>query len=144
MKNNMSTKNLSIHDAQKAIIQEFAQLTDWMDRYEYLIQLGREFPGMKKELRTEQNALPGCQSRVWIHAEKTDDRMRFQADSDSVITKGILALLLRVFNDRFFEEIEGTELYFMAEIGLSRHLSPTRRDGLSLMVHHIQRLADQL
>ena len=131
----------SIHDTQDSIIKRFTRFDDWMDTYEHLIALGREHHGIPSETRSEGNALAGCQSQVWMYAEAEGERIRFYADSDSLITKGILSLLLAVFDNRSASEIEASDLYLFDRIGLSSHLSPIRRNGLALMVKQIYILA---
>lgn len=129
---------MTIDEAQNRIIREMSDLDDWLDKYEYIIGLGKKHVGMDERYKTEENAIPGCESNVWIHAEKNGNALRFLADSDSVITKGILALLLRVLDNRSPEEITLADLFFIAETGLSAHLSPSRATGLKSIVNRFK------
>ncbi len=126
---------------QQAIIEEFAFLGEWMDRYQHIIDMGRKLPDFPEEWKTEENRLHGCQSQVWLHAEQRDGRVYFQAISDSAIVSGLIALLLRVYSGRRPEDILRTPPDFIAEIGLARHLSPTRSNGLHAMVQAIRNTA---
>lgn len=133
---------MSINDTQNEIIDEFADLTDWMDRYAYIIELGNQLPPLPADHKVPQNLIEGCQSRVWIWADRmADGRIHFEADSDALIVKGIVYLLLRVLSDRTPDEILGADLYFIKEIGLSDHLSPTRSNGLVAMVKQMKNYA---
>ncbi|MCM1150952.1 MAG: SufE family protein [Alistipes sp.] len=124
---------------QEEIIEEFSVFDDWLDRYDYLIGLGGQLPAIAPEHRTEQYRIDGCQSRVWVDARLDDaGRVRFSADSDAIITKGIVSLLIRVLDGRTPQEILDTELYFIDAIGLSANLSPTRANGLSAMVRQMR------
>ena len=124
---------------QDEIIEEFSVFDDWLDRYDYLIGLGGELPAIAPEHRTEQYQIDGCQSRVWVDARLDDEgRVHYAADSDAIITKGIIALLIRVLNGRTPREILDTELYFIDAIGLSANLSPTRANGLAAMVKQMR------
>lgn len=124
---------------QDEIIEEFAVFDDWLDRYDYLIGLGEGLPAIAPEHRTEQYQITGCQSRVWVDARLDDEgRVHYAADSDAIITKGIIALLIRVLNGRTPQEILDTELYFIDAIGLSANLSPTRANGLAAMVKQMR------
>lgn len=133
---------MTINQLQDEIIEEFDGLTDWMDRYAYIIDLGNTLPALPEEKKTPGNLIEGCQSRVWISAERNDDgTLHFLADSDALIVKGIVALLLRVLNDHTPDEILGANLYFIDRIGLHEHLSPTRSNGLVAMVKQIDNYA---
>ncbi len=133
---------MTINQLQDEIIEEFDGLTDWMDRYAYIIDLGNTLPALPEEKKTPGNLIEGCQSRVWITAERNDDgTLHFLADSDALIVKGIVALLLRVLNDHTPDEILGANLYFIDRIGLHEHLSPTRSNGLVAMVKQIDNYA---
>ncbi len=133
---------MTINQLQDEIIEEFDGLTDWMDRYAYIIDLGNSLPALPEEKKTPGNLIEGCQSRVWITAERNDDgTLHFLADSDALIVKGIVALLLRVLNDHTPDEILGANLYFIDRIGLHEHLSPTRSNGLVAMVKQIDNYA---
>lgn len=133
---------MSIQDTEQEIIEEFADLTDWMDRYAYIIDLGNTLPAFPESEKTPTNLIEGCQSRVWIAAKLDDNgKVHFQADSDALIVKGIVALLMRVFDDRTPREILDADLTFIDKIGLSEHLSPTRSNGLRAMVKEIKNYA---
>jgi cysteine desulfuration protein SufE len=125
---------MTIDEVQDAIVEKFGTLDDWLEKYEYLVGLGEELPPADEGLRTEKYALPGCQSRVWIRAERHEGMVRFAADSDSAITKGILALLLRVLDGRRPADIARADLYFLEKTGLSSGLSPTRANGVATIV----------
>ncbi|MCM1369073.1 MAG: SufE family protein [Candidatus Amulumruptor caecigallinarius] len=128
----------SINETQDEIIDEFSGLTDWMDRYAYIIELGNTLPEYPESEKTPQNLIEGCQSRVWIDARQNPDKtIDFKADSDALIVKGIVALLMRVLNHRTPDEILHSDLYFIDKIGLKEHLSPTRSNGLVSMVKQI-------
>lgn len=133
---------MDIDQTQDEIIEEFEGLTDWMDRYAYIIELGNSLPAFPENLKTPENLIEGCQSRVWIHADRGDDgKINFEADSDALIVKGIVALLMRVLNKRTPDEILNSDLYFIDKIGLKEHLSPTRSNGLVAMVRQIHNYA---
>lgn len=136
----MST-TMTLAQAQQELIDEFAMFSDWQDRYEHLIELGKDLPLIAPEHKIEDNLVRGCQSRVWLHAEPLDGRIHFTADSDAMITKGIVALLVRVFNDRTPQEIIGASTEFIDRIGLRAHLSPNRANGLSAMIDQMKRYA---
>ena len=129
--------------AQSAIIDEFAFFSDWTERYQYLIDLGRKLSPFPESLRTEENKVHGCQSQVWLAASGDRDRLHFQAISDSAIVSGLIALLLRVYSDRPAQEIVDTQPRFIEALGLARHLSPTRNNGLAAMFKTIQDHARQ-
>lgn len=129
---------MTINEIQDEIIAEFAELDDWMDRYQVLIDLAGELPKLDERYKTEDNLIEGCQSRVWLHAEMTDGIVRFEAESDALIVGGIIALLIRVLSGHTPEEILGAELYFIDRIGLHEHLSPTRSNGLVSMVKQMR------
>ncbi len=126
---------------QEQIIEEFSDFDDWMDKYNYLIELARELPPIDEKHRTDQYLIKGCQSRVWVDAELKEGRMFFSADSDAIITKGIIALLIRVLDGRTPEEVLDTDLYFIDRIGLHESLSPTRSNGLLAMVKQMRLFA---
>lgn len=133
---------MTINETQDEIIEEFDGLTDWMDRYAYIIDLGNTLPEFPEADKKPENLIEGCQSRVWIAAEREDgDKIKFEADSDALIVKGIVALLMRVLNNRTPDEILGADLYFIEKIGLKEHLSPTRSNGLVAMVKQIRNYA---
>jgi cysteine desulfuration protein SufE len=123
---------------QDAIIEEFSMFDDWLDKYDYLISLSDTLPAMEPTLRNEKNLIEGCQSRVWVASEMRDGKMYYSADSDAIITKGIVALLVRVMNGRSAEEVATMELYFIDEIGLGENLSPTRSNGLRAMIKQMK------
>lgn len=133
---------MTINEVQDEIIDEMSGMDDWLDRYAYIIDLGNTLPPIHDDLKTPQNLIEGCQSRVWIDAKKEDDRkIHFEADSDALIVKGIVALLMRVLNDRTPDEILDADLYFIDRIGLREHLSPTRSNGLVAMTKQIRNYA---
>lgn len=133
---------MTINQTQDEIIAEFADLTDWMDRYAYIIELGEQLPPFPESEKTPANLIEGCQSRVWITARLDDDGdIHFAADSDALIVKGIVSLLLRVLSDHKPQEILDADLYFIPRIGLSDHLSPTRSNGLLAMVKQMKNYA---
>jgi cysteine desulfuration protein SufE len=134
-------KMMTINEKQDQIIEEFSAFDDWMDKYSYLIELGNELNVLEEQHRTDQNLIDGCQSKVWLHAELKDGKIEIQGDSDAIIVKGIVALLLRVLSGHTPDEILNTELYFIDKIGLKEHLSPTRSNGLVAMVKQIRAYA---
>ncbi len=123
---------------QDDIIEEFSIFDDWLDKYDYLISLSDTLPAMEQSLRTERHIIEGCQSRVWVAAELIDGKMYYQADSDAIITKGIVALLVRVMNGRTPSEAANIDLYFIDAIGLGENLSPTRSNGLRSMIKQMK------
>ncbi len=129
---------MTINDIQDKIIAEFAALDDWLEKYEYIIKLGKELDALDDILKIEQNAVKGCQSQVWISSHVSGGKIRFLADSDALITKGMLALVLRVLDDQAPADAADTELYFIDEIGLSSNLSPSRANGLASIVKHMK------
>jgi len=136
---------MTINDIQEEIIEEFSTLDDWMDKYQLLIDLGGEQEPLDEKYKTEQNIIEGCQSRVWIQCDASDGEngkiLHFQADSDALIVKGIIALLIRVINDQPAKEILNSDFHFIEAIGLKDHLSPTRSNGLLAMVKRIKAYA---
>ncbi len=132
---------MDINLIQEEIIDDFSVFEDWMDKYAYLIDLGNELPPIDEQKKTEQNLIKGCQSRVWIDAKFEDGKIFFEADSDAVIVKGIVALLLKVYSGQTPEEILGNELSFVEAIGLTKHLSPTRSNGLVSMIKQMKMYA---
>ena len=131
----------TINEIQDEVIEEFSAFDDWMDKYQMLIDLGNDLEPLDEQYKTEQNLIEGCQSRVWLQCDVVDGRLHFSAESDALIVKGIIALLIRVLNDHTPDEILGTELYFIDQIGLKDHLSPTRSNGLLAMVKQIRAYA---
>jgi cysteine desulfuration protein SufE len=132
---------MTVNDKQQEIIDEFALFDDWMDKYNYLIELSKDLPEMDSKEKTEDNLIEGCQSKVWLNAKMDGDKLVFTADSDAIITKGLVALLLRVLSGRKPEEIKNANLYFIDEIGLKENLSPTRSNGLVAMINKIKAYA---
>lgn len=136
---------MTINQIQDEIIADFSLLDDWMDRYEMIIEMGNELSPMPESEKTPQHLIEGCQSRVWISGElDADKRLQLQADSDAVIVKGIIAMLLKVLSGQTPADILQADLYFIDKIGLKEHLSPTRSNGLLSMVRHIKLLASTL
>ena len=133
--------NVSAQQAQQEIIDEFAFFDDWMERYQYLIDLGKKLPPVAPEERTEDRLLAGCQSNVWFLADGDAECLTFRANSDAAIVSGLIALLLRVYSDRSAEEILATEPRFVEAIGLSEHLSATRANGLAAMLRAVRNVA---
>ena len=129
---------MTINEAQDEVIEEFAELTDWMDKYQMLIDLGNELQPLDQKYKTEDNLIDGCQSRVWLQADMKDGRLYFTAESDALIVKGIIALLIRVLSGHTPQEIIDADLYFIDRIGLKDHLSPTRSNGLLAMLKQIK------
>jgi cysteine desulfuration protein SufE len=128
----------SINQIQDEIIEEFAMFDDWMEKYEYIIDLGKELPLIADDKKTEDRLIHGCQSRVWVASEMLDKHLVFTADSDAIITKGIISLLIRVLSNQTPEDIVKSELYFIGKIGLQEHLSPTRANGLVGMINRLK------
>lgn len=132
---------MTINELQDEIIEEFSDFSDWMDKYQLLIDLGNEQAPLDERYKTESNLIDGCQSRVWLQADYEDGRIRFTAESDALIVKGIIALLIRVLSGHTPDEILAAELYFIDRIGLKDHLSPTRSNGLLAMVKQMRMYA---
>ena len=133
---------MTINEVQDEIIEEFSEIDDWMDRYGYIIDLGNQLPPIDEKFKTPQYLIEGCQSRVWINAElNADGNVTFEADSDAIIVKGIIALLIKVLNNQKPSDILNADLYFIDRIGLSEHLSPTRSNGLLAMVKQMKAYA---
>lgn len=129
---------MTINDIQQEIIEEFSAFEDWMDKYSYLIELGNELENLDPKDKIDQHLIKGCQSRVWLVSDFVDGKIVFRAESDALIVKGLVALLLRVVSNRTPQEIIGTELFFVDAIGLKQHLSPTRSNGLLAMIKQIK------
>ncbi|MGN0233500.1 MAG: SufE family protein [Bacteroidaceae bacterium] len=129
---------MTINEIQDEIIEEFSDFDDWMDRYQLLIDLGSSQPKLDDKYKTEQNLIDGCQSRVWLQADMREGLLHFQAESDALIVKGIVALLVRVLSDHTPEDILNADLYFIERIGLREHLSPTRSNGLLAMLKQMK------
>ena len=132
---------MTINEIQDEIIEEFSGFDDWMDKYQLLIDLGNEQEPLDEKYKTEQNLIDGCQSRVWLQADLQDGKIHFSAESDALIVKGIVALLIRVLSDQTPKDILDADLYFIEQIGLKEHLSPTRSNGLLAMVNQIKMYA---
>ena len=132
---------MTIQEIEQNIIDEFASFDEWLDKYAYIIDLGKECPVIDEKDKTESNLIKGCQSRVWLSCEHRDGRLWFRADSDAVITKGIISLLIRAFNGQTPQDILAADLQFIDQIGLKEHLSPTRSNGLTSMVKQIKMYA---
>ena len=133
---------MTIQDKQDEIVSEFSEIDDWMDRYGYIIELGNSLPPITEELKTPDRLIEGCQSRVWLDATLTPEgRVQYTADSDAIIVKGIISLLVSVLNDHTPDEILNADLHFIKDIGLSEHLSPTRSNGLVAMLKQMRAYA---
>ncbi|MDO4511534.1 MAG: SufE family protein [Bacteroidales bacterium] len=130
-----------INDIQDEIIEEFEGFTDWMDRYAYIIDMGNAVPALDEHYKTPDNIIEGCQSRVWLQADYDGEAITFQADSDAIIVKGIISMLVRTLSGRTPQEILDADLYFIEKIGLHEHLSPTRSNGLLAMIKQIRTYA---
>lgn len=129
---------MTIADRQAEIIEEFELFDDWMDKYEHIIELGRDLPLIDSRYKDDEHLIRGCQSQVWLHAEPEGNQVRFTADSDAIITKGLISLMVRVLDNQPAEEIAKSELNFLDAIGLHEHLSPTRSNGLRSMVKQMK------
>jgi len=129
---------MSIKEIQEEIIEEFAMFDDWMQKYDYLIELSKDIPLISEEYRLNENLIKGCQSKVWLHARQIDGKVIYTADSDAIITKGIAALLIRVLSAQKAEDILDNEMYFIDAIGLKEHLSMTRSNGLVSMIKQMK------
>lgn len=132
---------MTIQEIQEEIVDEFSMFDDWMQRYEYIIELGKTLPLIDEKFKTEDNIIKGCQSKVWVHAEEKDGKILFTADSDAILTKGIIAILIRVFSNQTPQTILEANTDFVDEIGLKEHLSPTRANGLVSMIKKIKMYA---
>ena len=132
---------MTVDQVQDEIIDEFSLFDDWMQRYEYMIELGKSLPLIDAKYKTDENIIKGCQSKVWLHSEFKNDKVIFSADSDAIITKGIVAILVRVFSNQSQQEILSANTDFIDAIGLKEHLSPTKANGLVSMIKQIKRYA---
>lgn len=132
---------MKIKEIQDEIVDEFSMFDDWMQRYEYIIELGKKLPIIKEEFKTEDNIIKGCQSKVWLKGEQNNDTIVFTADSDAILTKGIIAILIRTFSNQKASDILEADMDFIDEIGLKEHLSPTRANGLVSMIKNIKMYA---
>jgi cysteine desulfuration protein SufE len=131
----------TIESIQNEIVEEFSLFEDWMQRYEYMIELGKSLPLIDEKYKTEDHIIKGCQSKVWVHADLEEDLLKFTADSDAIITKGIIAILIRVFSNQHPKDILEANTDFIDKIGLKEHLSPTRANGLVSMIKQIKMYA---
>ena len=132
---------MTIKEIQEEIIGEFSMFDDWMQRYEYIIDLGKNLPLIQEEYKTDDNLIKGCQSKVWLKGEQKDDTIVFTADSDAILTKGIITILIRVFSNQNAFDILAADTDFIDKIGLKEHLSPTRANGLVSMIKNIKMYA---
>jgi len=132
---------MNIQEIQDEIVDEFSMFDDWMQRYEYMIELGKSLPLIEEEHKTDDNIIKGCQSKVWVNATLKDDKLIFTADSDAIITKGIIAILIRSFSNQKPRDIIDADTNFIDEIGLKEHLSPTRANGLVSMIKQLKMYA---
>ena len=132
---------MTIEEVQNEIIDEFSMFEDWEERYQYMIDLGKALPLIEDQFKTDDNIIKGCQSKVWVHANMQDDKVNFTADSDAIITKGIIAILIRVFSNQHPKDILTANTDFIDRIGLKEHLSPTRANGLVSMIKQIKMYA---
>ena len=132
---------MTIKEIQDEIVDEFSMFDDWMQRYEYIIELGKSLPLIEEQYKTEDNIIQGCQSKVWVHAELDGDKVVFTADSDAILTKGIIAILIRAFYNQKASAILDANTDFIDEIGLKEHLSPTRANGLVSMIKKLKMYA---
>ncbi|MPR32765.1 SufE family protein [Salmonirosea aquatica] len=129
---------MSINEIQDELIEDFALFDDWESKYEYIIDMGKQLPPLSEQYKTEENIIKGCQSRVWLHAETDGDVVKFAADSDAIIVKGLVSMLVKVLSGHKPEEIASADLYFMERIGLHQHLAQTRSNGLASMVKQMK------
>jgi len=129
---------MTIEEIQNQIIEEFSVFTDWMDKYGYIIEMGKDIPDMDKSLKTKQNLIQGCQSQVWLHADYIDGKIFFKTDSDAILTKGLAYMLVKAYSGHSPDEIINTDPFLIEKLDLTHHLSPTRSNGLSSMVKQIK------
>ena len=132
---------MSIKEIQDEIVDEFSMFDDWMQRYEYIIELGKNLPLIEEAAKTDDNLIKGCQSKVWLQGQQKEDKIVFTADSDAILTKGIIAILIRAFSNQKHADILNADMDFIDEIGLKEHLSPTRANGLVSMIKNIKMYA---
>ena len=132
---------MTIKEIQEEILDEFSMFDDWMERYEYIIELGKSLPLIDEKHKTDENLIKGCQSKVWLHVDMIGNKLTFKADGDAILTKGIVALLLRVFENQNVTDVLTADMSFIDEIGLKEHLSPTRANGLVAMIKQIKMYA---
>jgi len=129
---------MTINEAQDELIEDFELFDDWDSKYEYIIDLGKQFPALPEQYKTEENIIRGCQSRVWLNAYMDGDLLKFEADSDAIITKGLIGMLVKVLSGHTPEEIASADLYFMERVGLHQHLAQTRSNGLASMLKQMR------
>lgn len=134
---------MTLEEAKRQVVEDFSMFDEWLDKYEYLIELGKNLAPFKEENKTEDKLIKGCQSRVWLNCEAKDGVLTFSADSDAIITKGIISLLIGVYSGRTAEEIAGDDFAFIGELGLRENLSPTRANGLASMIATIKQTAQE-
>nr|WP_075879349.1 SufE family protein [Halomonas massiliensis] len=134
---------VSTEEAQQELIEEFEMFDNWMDRYQYIIDMGKALPEFPDEWKTDEYKIQGCQSNVWVQHEKQGDKLVFRATSDAAIVSGLIAVLMRIYNERPAEDIVATEPHFLADLGLDKHLSPTRSNGLHAMLERIYGVAKE-
>ncbi|WP_422821875.1 SufE family protein [Vreelandella massiliensis] len=134
---------MSTEEAQQELIEEFEMFDNWMDRYQYIIDMGKALPEFPDEWKTDEYKIQGCQSNVWVQHEKQGDKLVFRATSDAAIVSGLIAVLMRIYNERPAEDIVATEPHFLADLGLDKHLSPTRSNGLHAMLERIYGVAKE-
>lgn len=134
---------MNTETAQQELIEEFEIFDNWMDRYQYIIDMGKALPDFPDEWKTDEYKIQGCQSNVWVQHEKQGDKLLFRATSDAAIVSGLIAVLLRIYNERSAEDIVATEPHFLADLGLDKHLSPTRSNGLHAMLERIYGVAKE-
>lgn len=132
---------MTINEIQEQIIEDFSYYEDWMEKYEHIISLGKELPLIEEQYKTEENLIKGCQSRVWLHADYKDGIVYFTADSDAIITKGLVSLMISVLSGQSPKDIANADIYFIDKIGLKSHLSPTRSNGLLAMLKQMKMYA---
>lgn len=133
----------TVAETEREVVSEFGMFPEWMDKYEYLIEIGKSLPPIREQDKSESSLIKGCQSRVWLHCEVREGRLHFTADSDAIITKGIISLLVRVYDDRTPQEILSSDFGFIREIGLQDNLTPTRANGLVSMIAQIRAYASE-
>lgn len=129
---------MTINEAQDELIEDFELFDDWDSKYEYIIDLGKQFPALQEQYKTEENIIKGCQSRVWLNAYKDGDLLKFEADSDAIITRGLIGMLVKVLSGHTPEEIASADLYFLERVGLHQHLAQTRSNGLASMLKQMR------
>lgn len=129
---------MTINEIQDELVEDFAFFSDWEEKYDYIIQLGKELPLIDEQYKKDENLIRGCQAKVWLHADYKEGKIFFTADSDAIITKGLVSMVIRVLSEHTPEEIAGTDLYFVDKIGLREHLSPTRSNGLLSMIKQMK------